>query len=606
MTSGKPFVPFEVAVLSPFVEAGLFDEAAVQVAAVIARASHCSDLETILGAALATRAIEEGDVCVRLDAVATTTVIASYDDQAPSLPWPDRDTWADRLATSSAVQLAELPRVGRVRPLVLAQNRLYLERYWRFEQLLADELIARATSGTGLFADSAELDDALDAVFSPTARDEVDLQRLAARGALTRPITVIAGGPGTGKTRTIAAILATARLLPERASGPVEFALAAPSAKAAGRISEAVQAELARGGYHEILPAELAPATATTIHRMLGARSDRGFHHDAENPMLEDLIIIDEASMVSLELMARVLHATRRDASLVLVGDPYQLASVEAGAVLGEIIGGTEVDGGSGPLTESITLLERTHRFGTDSVIAAFASAVRDGDIGAALEQLRTSSDDELRWVEPEDDRSIAALELEVAKEAEQVVRLARNGESGEALARASSRKVICGTRRGLLGVAHWCGAIESLLASELNDPSIGRRSYIGRPVLVTENDYLNHTFNGDTGIVIQGSGGPVVLLQDASGLRELRTSQLRELDTWWAMTIHKSQGSEFDEVVVSLPASPSPILSRELLYTAVTRARRRITIVASKEALVAAITRRVTRTSGLASRLWP
>lgn len=604
MTSDAPFIPAEAAVLSPFVTAGLFDSAAIQVAAVVARATHCGDLETLLAAALATRAIEEGDVCVRLDEIAETVVIPTHDDETPALPWPERDSWTRALEASEAVQLADHPPAGRTRPLVLVERRLYLERYWRFEQLLGDELIARATSGAGLFSDSAELDAALDSVFQNHAPGEVDLQRLAARHALTHPITVIAGGPGTGKTRTIAGILATARLLHERALRPVEFALAAPSAKAAGRISAAIQHELARPEYATTSTAELEPPTATTIHRLLGARTGGGFRHDGENPLLEDLIVIDEGSMVSLELMARILRATRRDASLVLVGDPYQLASVEAGAVLSEIIGDTGVREATGPLKESITLLSTTHRFATDSGIAAFASAVKDGDVEGALAQLRHPND-ELRWIEADDGHSIAALERETAEEAARVVRLARTGDAIAALQVATALKVICGTRRGPLGVGHWCDAIEKMLAEELGDSSIGRRWYIGRPVLVTENDYLNHTFNGDTGIVIQGSDGPVVMLQGPGGLRELRTSQLRELDTWWAMTIHKSQGSEFDEAIVSLPAFPSPMLSRELLYTAVTRARKRITIVASNEALRAAISHRVTRTSGLAGRLW-
>lgn len=605
MTAATPFVPSEVAVLAPFVEVGLFDAAAVQVAAVVARSTGCSDLETLLGAALATRAIQEGDVCVLLEEVASSIVIEEADSVAPTLPWPEPATWAEVLANSPAIQLTEAPLAALIRPLVLDHGRLYLERYWRFEQLLADELIERASGGAGLYADSAELDEALDAVFGRARTGEIDLQRAAARHALTRPITVIAGGPGTGKTRTIAGILAVARRRGERPAGPVEFALAAPSAKAAGRIAAAVEQELKHTGSASSPDGVREVPQATTIHRLLGARNTGGFRHDEENPLLQDLVVIDEASMVSLELMAHLLRATRSDASLVLVGDPYQLASVEAGAVLSEIIGTGRPRRGSGALSASITLLERTLRFAADSGIAAFAAAVREGEVDLALQLLQASSGDELRWITDQDQHAIAELEHDVAEEAVKVVRYARDGDAEGALAVASARKVLCGTRLGPLGVGHWSGAIETILARELQDSSIGRRWYVGKPVLVTRNDYLNRTFNGDTGIVIRGREGQVVMLQDPTGLRELPTAQLSDVDTWWAMTIHKSQGSEFDEVVVSLPASPSPILSRELLYTAVTRARHRVTIVASKRSLEHAIAHPVSRASGLGIRLW-
>jgi exodeoxyribonuclease V alpha subunit len=328
--------------------------------------------------------------------------------------------------------------------------------------------------------------------------------------------------------------------------------------------------------------------------------------YDRFNQLPHDLVVVDETSMVSLPLMARLLDAVRPDATLVLVGDPYQLASVEAGAVLGEIVGPMAAGPAAGPLAAGIVLLERNHRYGPDSEIAALADAIRRGDDDDAMDILRNHRSEELTWVEDDDQAAIARLHEEAAASAIEVVRAAQGRDAEAGLRLAFELKVLCATRFGPLGVFAWSARIEALTARALPDAGIGRRSYVGRPVIVTRNDYFNRVFNGDVGLVVAGTTGPVAVFEDpSSGLRELAMSQLGDVDTWWATTIHKSQGSEFERVIVTLPRPPSPILTRELLYTAVTRAKRQVILVAAEESLRAAMRRPVARASGLREKLW-
>ncbi len=318
------------------------------------------------------------------------------------------------------------------------------------------------------------------------------------------------------------------------------------------------------------------------------------------------MVVVDETSMVSLPLMARLLDAVRPDATLVLVGDPFQLVSVEAGAVLGEIVGPAATEAAEGPLAADIVLLERVHRFGSDSAIAALADAIRTGDADRAIDLLRHDKTSELSWVDDDDDGGIDRLHREAAAAAVEVARAAYAGDAEAGLRLASDLKVLCATRLGPLGVYRWSDRIETLVAREMPEVGSGRRWYVGRPIIITSNDYLNRLFNGDIGLVVAGDNGPVAAFPDPSGIRELAMSQLGDVETWWAMTIHKSQGSEFRRVIVTLPPPPSPILTRELLYTAVTRAKEQVTLVATESSLRAAIDRPVARASGLGPKLWP
>jgi len=602
-----PLLRDDTAVLAPFVEAGVLDASAVHVADAIARAVGGIEPEVLLGAALAARAPRFGHICMVPADVAGSIVV---DDMrlpgVDTLSWPEPVHWAARLAASPAVRGPDDPPGDVIVPLIWDGTRLYLERYWRFEQRVADDLLSRAGAVGGFTTASPALDAILDELFGPDDPSSPDRQREAVECALTHRLTVVAGGPGTGKTRTIARLLAGAFRISFGEGQAFEVALAAPTGKASARMTEAVHAEADAASLTDDVAGALRSAEAMTLHRLLGASGRGRFRHDRANPLPHDMVVVDETSMVSLGMMARLLDAVRPDATLVLVGDPFQLASVEAGAVLGEIVGAAVASRTDGPLAADVALLERVHRFGVDSAIAALADAIRAGDADRALDVLGTNQTGELTWVDGDDAVGIEHLHEEAAAGAVEVIRAASTGDAGAGLRAASDLKVLCATRLGALGVYRWSDRIEALAARALPDAGIGRRGYVGRPVMVTSNDYLNRLFNGDVGLVVARAGQPVVAFPDPGGIRELEMSRLGDIETWWAMTIHKSQGSEFRRVIVTLPPAPSPILTRELLYTAVTRAKEQVTLVATAASLRAAITRPVARASGLGAKLWP
>lgn len=617
MSAPAPRLTDATATLAPFVDAGVLDAAAVHVAAAIDRAAGGVDPDVLLGAALAARGPVIGHVCVVPTEVAASIVVedgAGAVDGLEALPWPDPDAWARALAASPAVRDAGVPPTGPVLPLVWDGTRLYLERYHGFEQAVADDLRARAGAAGGLAPPGRALDAVLDRWFGPEDPAAPDRQRAAAEVALTRRLAVVAGGPGTGKTRTIARLLAAARELALADGRPLEVVLAAPTGKAAARMTEAVHRELATAGpgragvvQQQLTlgePDDPVPVEVMTLHRLLGWLGGVEYRRDARSPLPHDLVVVDETSMVSLPLMARLLAAVRRDATVVLVGDPDQLASVEAGAVLGEVVGPAGEPRPAGPVADRVVVLDRVHRFRADSAIAALGDAVRTGDAERALALLRDGTGGELQWIAADDTAAVAALVDEVAAHASAVVADARAGRVEEGLARAVERKVLSATRRGPLGSFWWNDRIEAQVARSRPGGGFGRRWYVGRPVIVTRNDYQHRLVNGDVGLVVARDGRPVVAFPAGDGIRELGPAQLEEVETWWAMTIHKSQGSEFDRVVITLPPAPSPVLTRELVYTAVTRARRQVTVVASEESLRGALARPVARASGLAPRL--
>jgi exodeoxyribonuclease V alpha subunit len=264
---------------------------------------------------------------------------------------------------------------------------------------------------------------------------------------------------------------------------------------------------------------------------LLGWTPGVEFRHNETNPLPHDLVVVDETSMVSLPLMARLLAAVRPDATLVLVGDPYQLASVEAGAVLGEIVGPTPDERASNALSERIVLLERVHRFGADSAIAALADAIRTGDADAAVALLRGDDAEELTWVTDDDPTGIAAVQHEAAAHAVEVINAARAGDAETGLALANDLKVLGATRRGPLGTYQWGDRIEVLASRALPPGTMLGRWYVGRPVIVTRNDYPNRLVNGDVGLVVAGTERAVVAFGAADGIRELAVSQLDEIE---------------------------------------------------------------------------
>lgn len=633
-------LPARMAFMRPFVQAGVLGEAEVHVAAAIDRAGGGVADEVALAAALCVRALRFGHTCVDLGSV-DTAVGAGVDEPVISpagvygdppaasgqLVWPDTSVWASALEASEAVAVhdpstgvrLDAERTFDLAPLVFDGGLVYLERYWRYERRVGDFLVSSASEDArhgGGATSTCPLDDdavvaaALDRYFSAGPSGS-DLQREAARTALKGPFAVIAGGPGTGKTHTVALLLAAVQQIVHDTGRRVEMACAAPTGKAAARMTEALRRAVSEQALTAQMSEALLGLEASTLHRLLGYRDGVEFRHGRANPLPYDLVVVDETSMVDLALMAHLVDALGARTRLVLVGDPYQLASVEAGAVLGDVVGPGPGGGDlpASPIAERIVVLERVHRFAAGSAVARLADAVKARDADRAADVLRDPSAGDVAWVDPSDTEGMARLRGDVVAAASQVVSCARDGDAFEALRRCQEMKVLCATRSGPLGSYSWSERIEAGLVHAPGATRGARGWYVGRPVIVSENDYLAELFNGDTGVVVSdpGRGGSLwVAMPSNAGLRYLSPSQLAAVETWWAMTIHKSQGSEFDHVVVSLADASSRALSNELLYTAVTRAKTRVTVVASEEALRRAVVTPVARSTGLGERLRP
>ncbi len=555
------------------------------------------DEVVLLAAALAVRAPRLGHVYVDVGTIhSSATVDAEEPVDLASLPWPEVDAWLERLRSSALVAVGE---DGADRPLRLIGTSLYLDRYWREECRLAADLRALRERPAGDVREDV-LADGLARLFGGDAGDS--RQRLAAEAAVRRRFAVVAGGPGTGKTTTVARIVA---LLYEQAAAsgsPAPLvALAAPTGKAAARLVESVHAEAAALAVPDDVRDRLLALDASTLHRLLGWRpgTHSRFRHDRGNRLPHDVVIVDETSMVPLSLMARLAEAVRPEARLVLVGDPGQLTSIEAGAVLGDIVGpaaeATSVDAG-------IVVLDHVHRYG--GAIARVAEAIRRGDADSVIEALGG-----VTWI-PEDAASAEAQALgpvhdAAVASARAIVAAAAAGAGEEAIAALGAFRILCAHRRGEHGVTAWTSRIEDWLAHELDGFGTAADWYVGRPLLVTENDYALRLYNGDTGVVIAAGPGRVSAAFERQGrLVEFSPTRLAAVETVYAMTVHKSQGSQFDTAAVLLPDPDSPILTRELLYTAVTRAREQLILVGTEAAIRAAVSRPVARASGLRRRL--
>jgi len=610
-------VPEEVAVLAPFVEAGVFGSFEVQLAATMVRLQPDVGEDIVLALAIAARAPRFGHVCADLSRLAEQFVEVDESGGAfGDLPWPRLARWVRALKASPLVQDPGALPLDRVRPLVWDGDRLYLQRYWHDERAVAADLTRRARAGppAGGGTDVAALETALDDLFGAATVGSPDLQRTAVHRAMTSGVSIIAGGPGTGKTHTVARLLAIAHRLAEANGLTLDVALAAPTGKAAQRMRDAVRAEasglVGSGAVSEAVGQTLASTEATTIHRLLGWFPGPRFTHDHQNPLPCHLVVIDETSMVSLPLMARLLDGLRPEARLVLVGDPYQLASIEAGTVLGDLVGpagepGTDEGDGESALAGRVTVLRRMHRFGADSAIAALAETIRRGEADGALDILGAGHPD-VRWVLDTDRPGLEQVRGQLVGAGVDLATSALRGQVDDSLAAAGRIKLLAATRHGPLGLYEWDDQIEADVGARLPQLRRARRWFVGRPIIVTGNDRVNRVANGDVGVVVSSEGGMEVALMSEGGVRMLAPSRLDRVESWWAMTIHKSQGSEFPHAVVSLPPAGSPILTRELLYTAVTRAKDQLTVVGSESSIRAAVDRPVARASGLGSRLWP
>jgi exodeoxyribonuclease V alpha subunit len=601
--------------LAEFADAGVLAAADVHVARRLGALAREGAEPVLLATALAVRAVRLGSTCLELDRLREVSVerAGAADDDPPEvdvagLPWPEAAAVLTGLRSTPLVVGATQ---GALCPLRLVDSDggplLYLDRYWQQEQAVRGQLDDRALTRPPVDVDL--VGSRIAGLFG--ASPAPDRQRIAVAMAATRWTTILAGGPGTGKTTTVARVLAVLH------RPGLRIALAAPTGKAAARLQESVREQAGELG----LPVDL---TAMTLHRLLGWRPDSRsrFRHDRTNHLLYDLVVVDESSMVSLTMMARLLDAIRPDTRLLLVGDPDQLTSVDAGAVLADLVA-RPVSGPADPVLEQlvgpdlttqddpqeaaliglerqrlrggIVRLSRGRRFG--GTIAALAVAVREGDAGRALELLRSGAPD-VSLVEPGD---VEAVREDVVRSATAVTAAAVAGDVSAALRLLESHRLLCAHRHGRYGVAQWHRRAMGWVGAATGRPVDPAVWYAGQPLLVTANDHDAQVYNGDTGVVLdRGEGGLVAAFARGGTPVLLHPGRLAHVQTVYAMTIHRSQGSQYDTVSVVLPATASSLLTRQLLYTAITRARVHVRVLATEESVRAGIAREVLRASGL------
>lgn len=591
-------------------EQELLTDLDVQFVELIGRLAGQSD-PIILAACLLSKMVREGHSCVSLKKIAGRPVLGS------PLIAPPLDEWLHCLERSSVVGQA-----GDFAPLILDQtDKLYLHRYHRAEQQLADELIQRAT--TIAEVDDEQLQKQLGELFPNTGGDDCDWQKISAGVALTRRFAVISGGPGTGKTTTVVRILAL--LLLQAGATPLRIGLAAPTGKAAARMMESILAAKESLAVSETIR-RLIPERAETLHRLLGSRVNTGhFRHDENNRLPLDVLIVDEASMIDLSMMAALMKALPASSRLILLGDKDQLSSVEAGTVLGDICAcGNGLSEGyqqrlsnitgelimtepaSTVVSDSVVLLQKSHRFDAQSAIGQLARAVNKSDWPRVLKTLETDQSASVLWLNDREQATGQQLLSLLNKYLANYFQLINEGAEAEQLLAAFDRfRILCAHREGPAGALALNQLIESrLMPAQSSNAEVW---YHGRPIMISQNDHELGLFNGDIGITVKKQNGELRVCfpgQNNDHWREVNPLRLPAHSSAYAMTIHKSQGSEFDQILLMLPEKMSAILSCELLYTGITRAKSKVTLLASEAVLKASVVRRMQRESGLAVRL--
>ncbi len=602
----------------------------------------------LLAATLLAHMEGRGHSCLQLDELANdpATLLAwpvaalnAWQALAPALPQTAED-WQAELTRSPVVTQDATQNTA---PLILAGHRLYLRRYFRYEQNVANAVRLRTAPSTG--EAESPVRTWLDRLFATAPEHGPDWQKIACAIGTRGQLAIVTGGPGTGKTYTVARLLA---LLLATADNPdtLRVALAAPTGKAAARLKQSIDGAL-QELQHKVgddLPltafAERVGA-ARTLHSLLGARPDtRKFRYHAGNPLEVDVLIVDEASMIHLEMMAALLDALPPNARLILLGDKDQLASVEAGAVLGDLCRDAEAGrytadtarfvshttgqtvpepylGAGNALAQQTVMLRVSRRFG--GPIGQLALAVNRGDTQAAFAVL-TTTDAAVQWRNHASGQEVVSLALGgragAAGGYRSYLEIVKNRprDSGvyedwvrSVLTAFERFRVLCAVRDGDWGVTGLNKAIETALAAHDWLPRNRGEWYVGRPVMITRNDPGMQVYNGDIGITLPDPQTQAlrVYFLDGQEIRKVLASRLADVETAFAMTVHKSQGSEFEHTVLALPADAGQILTRELVYTGITRARTHFTLVtASQQGFEQALARRTRRASGLYERL--
>ncbi len=661
MSSEQPALPINTALparLSDWARAGWLRGVDHALACFLNEEGGEQDETVLLMAPLTSQQVGQGNICLDLQQALSeptrlwpelpdTGVAEAIDRPTDWLGKQEMETLTAVLTQSAVIACPAQQRDQGNEPLVLQGNRLYLRRYWQHEQDVAASIEARLETEETV---APNLKSQLDALFAGGAY-QPDWQKVASALAVRSALTIITGGPGTGKTTTVVKLLGLlqARQLTADPERPLRIRLAAPTGKAAARLSESI------GGAIDALPFDesvklAVPREVRTLHRLLGSvRNSRFFRNDRHNPLHADVVVIDEASMIDLEMTAKLLDALRPETRLILLGDKDQLASVEAGAVLGDLCQGADagdysadtvdwVKSASGEeigafqardqapaLRQHTVMLRHSHRFSADSGIGGLAAAVNAGDSERTLSLLGEGDDDvSLALLKDAEDSRIEKLSVAGYRPYLEQLKASRPDSNQEPdpdkATRDWARKVIhhfgqfqvlATVRQGMLGVSGLNERIAAVLRREgLIDKD--RDWYEGRPVMVTRNDYELGLMNGDVGICLltrladdERPRLRVAFELPGGDIRLVLPSRLDSMESVFAMTVHKSQGSEFDRVLMVLPEVDNPVLTRELLYTGITRARHQATLAGTSEHLIRlAVARRISRRSGLRERL--
>jgi len=597
---------------------GFFSPLDLHFAKFMAKVSKAPSQELVLAAALVSRMTREGHICLDL----SSQVPLRASETGGSVVFPEAGKWGKKLRRSGVVG-----EPGEQRPLILdPKDRLYLYRYWEYQEELAKGIRNRITRESHVLL-MRSLRERLNRIFPGQDEAGIDWQKLAAFAAARSKFSVITGGPGTGKTTTVTKILALLLEMEQDRPQGLRTALVSPTGKGAARLQEAMKKAKEDLACEQRVKA-LIPDEASTIHRLLGPVKDSPyFRFNALNHLPVDTVVVDEASMVDLALMSKLVQALPPQARFILLGDKDQLSSVQAGAVLGDICDtgqfhpfsktfcaeiqkttGYEIKGAKAApeMSDSIVQLIRSYRFGDDSGIASASRSVNEGNADAALKILQNARHRDLRWSPLPSPKSLPrALKDRGLEEFHYLFQVSDPLKAFEQLDRF---RILCALRQGPFGVNAVNLLVEHLLRGQKLIRGEGKW-YRGRPVLITQNDYNLRLYNGDIGIALPdpaADGALRVFFQTPDGaLRALHPVRLPEHETVYALTVHKSQGSEFSRLLLILPDQDSPVLTRELIYTGITRARDGVEVWGHENVFREAVGRRTTRVSGLRDALW-
>jgi exodeoxyribonuclease V alpha subunit len=551
---------------------------------IAAQSNQSADSLVGCTAALLSESNQQGNVCVDLDQYQSRPLFSASQAVAPDLL-----DWQSRLLASPAIG-----QPGEICPLILEQGRLYLYRYWRYETELAMSILSRATE---TFVPNPEgLKKMLSSLYP---NDSYQQQKLAVELAVKQRFTLISGGPGTGKTTTVINILRA--LLAQQPHLRIE--LTAPTGKAAARLMESIRQRMDAKETGDA-DSKLFPQRASTVHRLLGYGKS-GTRFDKHHRLPLDCIVIDEASMIDLPLMYHLVDALPAGARVILLGDRDQLASVEAGSVLADISGlGLSINESKYPLSNAIAFLRDSYRFDAQSEIGILSSQVNQGDSKAAIRFL-AGAKQHVVWKPSLSDQFDNVILQHILDQYRPVIQ-AETIE--EAFAALESFRVLCAVHNGVFGISEINRRIE--LAMHARGWIEPVEQYHGKAILIHRNDYESGLFNGDIGLLWRDSDDRVYACfrHTEQGIRRVSINNLPDHSPAWAMSVHKSQGSEFDSVLLIMPGiNQQRALSRELLYTGITRARNSLMIYASQDAIEYACQHTAQRYSGLAQKLgWP